>query len=367
MNNNILHAIDVAETGGAETVFIQLIGNLDRTKFTPIVVLPSKGWIYEQLTKLDIKPIIINMEGTLNTQYLRSLIRIIRKNNIKLIHSHLFGSNIYCSIAGLITRTPVVSTFHGSIDVAEDEKFLFAKRTLLKLGTKKVVFVSHYLKQILTKRLKLNKNICAVVYNGIKSENYQQKASVDYREVLKINNDSKFISLVGNVNHAKAYDVLIRTAAKLKDDNFTFVIAGDTSDPIFSELKSLIKENNLSDTVKFIGFIDNINDFIKSSDIYLLCSRDEGFSISTLEAMASNVPVIATKSGGPEEIITHNLNGILVDNENPSAISKNLLQLSRETKVRNHLVQNAEKLVESTFSLKKTIIDYESIYNTLLK
>ncbi len=113
---NILHSIDTPGPGGAETVYLDIVTRLDRDRFTSFPVIPEKGWIYDQLQEQGFDPIIIDSTGSFNTRYLWELIKLIRKQKIDLIHSHLFGSNVYCSLAGLLTSTPVISTFHGFVD-----------------------------------------------------------------------------------------------------------------------------------------------------------------------------------------------------------------------------------------------------------
>ena len=363
---NVLHAIDVFESGGAETVFLQLIKNINRAEYNPVVIIPGKGWLYQQLVRLDIEPIIVDMQGSFNLAYLKSLLRIIKEEKIDLIHSHLFGSNIYCSITGWLSQVPVISTFHGVIDVAEDERFLFLKKRLLRLGSSKIVFVSQFLKDALNQRINAKESLCQVIYNGVDLEQFAEPITEDFRQKIGTENKT-FVSMVGNVNHSKGYDILIETAALLRGKGYVFVVAGDTSDECFGSLKRELESQSLEQDVIFLGFQDNIRDLIKSSALYLLTSRDEGFSISTIEAMASGIPVIATRSGGPEEIIQHESNGLLVENENPLGIASAIEALITNPKIAAKMTEQALKDVSARFSIDKIIRQYENLYASLVK
>ena len=89
----ILHTIDTTGPGGAETVFINLIKGLDKTKFESVVAIRGPGWVYDELIRGGVKPIFLQTKGSFNYKYLLSMISIIRKNKIDVIQSHLFGSN----------------------------------------------------------------------------------------------------------------------------------------------------------------------------------------------------------------------------------------------------------------------------------
>lgn len=364
---NILHTIDVYESGGAETVFIQLISQIDRNNYNPIVLIPRRGWLYDQLANINIEPLTVDMSGSFNLNYLKTLVKIIKQNDIQIIHSHLFGSNFYCSLAGFITGRPVISTFHGVIDIAPDERFLGIKSFLLRLGSSKVVFVSDFLKNTLQSRLHVKDKTCQVIYNGVDIQQLGSDKNKDFRQEFGIDKDEVFVALVGNINHSKGYDILISAAKLLSNKPFRFVIAGDTSDDCFQSLSQQISDSNLQNKVIFAGFVSNVKDFIKSADIYLLTSRDEGFSISTIEAMASSVPVVVTRCGGPEEIIDPGIDGLMVDNESPQQIADALLGLVEDETTSNRLVGAALKKVRQRFSIESIIQQYLDLYQLLLR
>lgn len=149
----VLHAIDTTGLGGAETVFVSLVKGLDAEKFKSIAAIRGSGWVYDSLRISGVEPIFVKSKGGYNFQYLEELVRIVKEHEIDIIQSHLLGSNLYCSIAGLVCRVPVISTIHGFVDVAESEKLMWLKSKLINMGSKKIVFVSdrlreHYVKQL---------------------------------------------------------------------------------------------------------------------------------------------------------------------------------------------------------------------------
>jgi glycosyltransferase involved in cell wall biosynthesis len=361
----ILHAIDVHESGGAETVFLQLVKNIDSAEFIPVVVLPGKGWLYQQLNNAGIEPYVINMSGSFNFNYLRELRKIVITEKIDLIHSHLFGSNIYSSMVGFITRTPVIATYHGVIDIAVDERYLNIKRFLHNLGCSKVVFVSKFLQSKIRERLKTPINKCQVIYNGVGDNCQHFVEKIDFRSAYGIENEQLLIAMIGNVNHSKGYDLLIEAISKLNNPSVKVVIAGEITDQCFVKLKLQVKDRRLEKQIVFAGFIDDVNQFLKASDLYLLTSRDEGFSISTIEAMSLNIPVIATRCGGPEEIIENNVNGVLIENESSDAILLALRDFINNSEKYYNLTNRAKMKVTEKFTTVKIMQQYHALYTAL--
>ena len=101
-----------------------------------MAVIRGKGWVYEELCRRSISPILLDTKGSFNWRYLFALRRLIRKERVDLVQSHLLGPNVYCSIAGLLTSTPVVATFHGSVDIRVRERLKWLKFSAIKAGAK---------------------------------------------------------------------------------------------------------------------------------------------------------------------------------------------------------------------------------------
>lgn len=369
----ILHIIDTTGPGGAETVFIDLATHLPKEKYRAVVVIRGKGWVYDELCRRDIVPILLDAKGSFNWRYLLGLRKIIKRESIDLIQSHLLGSNVYCALAGLLTGKPVITTFHGAVDVSATEHFMALKFALINKGASRIVAVSKNLRDDIVQRTPLNSNKTVVIYNGIDTVAFEREKSAVLRQRFGWSDDDIIIGSLGNIRTAKAYDVLLRAAAILGESKYTFrfVIAGqgvskENPSGLYKRLLELSELLKLRADVKFIGFVDDPADFLSNVDLFLLSSSSEGFSISTIQAMASSLPVIATRSGGPEEILTHQEDGWLVDKANPAAIAEAIIKLSDDSKCRVQLSKNAKRKVDSTFDLMAMLGAYEKLYSKWL-
>ena len=360
----ILHTIDSIEPGGAETVFVDLATRLPNDKYRSIIVIDGKGWIYDQLSIRGIKPIIVNTKGSFNLRYLMTLMTIIRKENIDLIQSHLLGSNVYSSLAGLLTRTPVVATFHGVADITENERFIRAKTFIINIGARCVIAVSKSLRSDLINRVKIRKEKIDVIYNGIITSDFDREISSDIRDSYGWAKNDVIVGSLGNIHPNKGYDILIKAAGLLKhtEITFRFVIAGQIKAGLYDALLKLRSSLGLEDRVHFLGFFEDPAHFLSNIDIFLLTSTSEGFSIATIQAMAANLPVIVTKCGGPEEIIDNNVNGCLIESENPEAIAKSIFLISLNKELQKSLSKNGRKYVKDKFELSVMLNAYKEVY-----
>ena len=364
----ILHTIDSAGPGGAETVFIDLATRLPENIYRSVVVIPDTGWVYDELCHRGVKPILLNAKGSFNLHYLRELRKIIQSEDVDLIQSHLLGANVYCSLVGLLTGTPVIATFHGAVDISDKERFLALKFGLINMGASRIIAVSESLRNEIISRTPLKKQKTAVVHNGIDTMAFLQQKSNELRHKFGWDQGDIIVGSLGNIRSAKGYDVLLRAAAKLIKGNksFRFVIAGQgKSNGLYGELVRLREDLELQDRVQFLGFVDDPAWFLSNLDLYLLPSISEGFSISTIQAMAAGIPVIVTRSGGPEEIVTHKENGWIVDKGNPAAIVDALELLSANPDICAALSKKAKEKVVDVFSMDAMLQKYEKIYSKL--
>ncbi len=361
----ILHMIDTTGPGGAETVFIDLATRLPKDKFRSVVVIRGKGWVYEELCRRGVDPILIDAKGSFNWRYLLRLCKLIKNENVDLVQSHLLGPNVYSSLAGLLTRTPVVATFHGAVDIGEKERFKGLKFGAINAGAKCIVAVSDSLKKDLFRRTPLKQKKTKVIFNGINTADFQQPHTSDLRRKFGWSNDDVIVGSLGNIRSTKGYDILLHAAALLKNQSssFRFVIAGQGKNGLYDRLLQLRSELELEEVVQFLGFVDNPASYLANLDIFLLSSTSEGFSIATIQAMASKIPVIATKSGGPEEIITHGENGWLIEVGSPKEIAESIVQLVSNQDVTTSLAESGKQHVLSTFDIDVMLTAYENIYS----
>ena len=365
---NVLHMIETRGPGGAETVFRELVRGLDQTRFQSLAVIPEEGWLSQSLSADGIPFEVIPLKRSADLGYLRRIVGMVKQNQIDIIQGHLLSSNLYAALTGAICRIPVVATFHGQVDINHRDRLLGLKCRLINRGARSLVFVSEQLRRYYRESTKLTPEIMTCIHNGIDPTRFSGAFERRLRNELGIGDREMLIGAVGNMRPAKGYDVLLRAAALIKQDTpgCRFVIIGDPAPPdLAKELAALHHALGLGDTVRYLGFRTDVYDALKSLDIFVLTSRSEGFSIATVEAMAAGVPTIATRCGGPEEIIRDGEDGLLVENDSPEAVAAGLKRLIVGQAFRERLAARASETVQSRFSTTAMISAYSRLYEHL--
>jgi glycosyltransferase involved in cell wall biosynthesis len=361
---NVLSVIDTLGPGGAETVFLNTCTALDPARFRNVCVIGGEGWLADALRARGIEPHLFASKGSFNHAYLRQLTGLARASKAHVIAAHLYGPAIYCSMAGIALRTPVVSVLHGQSDIGDGGRLSWLKKLSVRLGTTRMVFVSRRLEEALRGTLRLGERRCLVIPNGIDPAEFAADGTRPLRAELGLPPDRVLVGAVGNLRTPKAYDVWLRAARLLKDRSprYAFAIAGQGSGELQQRLLALRQELGLENDVTFLGLRADVAAILRSLDVYALSSDTEGFSIACIEAMAAGAPVVSTRSGGPEEIIEDGRSGLLVPTRDPRALADAIDRVVTDAGFAAQLRSNALARVAEKFSLAQMVREYERVF-----
>lgn len=365
----ILHMIDSGGQGGAEQVLYSLLENLGDERYEHHLFLPGEGWLNTKLSQTPgVTIVFCNGGGRFNFGYIRTIAAYLRENHIQLIHSHLMGTSLYASIVGFFCRVPVICTFHGYIDCRHGDRLQRLKLNLIGLCAKRIVTVSDGLKDFFVSRTSIGRHKYVTIYNGIDTEKKCAITRAEARRIFGLSDTDIVIGAIGNVKPAKGYDVLIKAAKILagKNENYRFIIAGNTANDQYDDLLKLRDKLQLQDKLFFLGFVENTDAFLRALDVFVLSSVSEGFSLATIEAMYAGIAVVATRSGGPQEIVTYGLNGVLVGVGDVNELVSSIVQIIDDPVFMNKLAENAKNEVAARFSIEAAVKKYESEYFDLL-
>lgn len=368
MKKNILFIIESSETGGAEGVFAELVERIDRDHYVPHVALLYDGWLLDKLVAAGVTPHLIpTRRGRFDYRLLLGISKVIKRHRIDLVHSHLFTTNVYASVSGVFSRVPVISTFHGTMDVAEQDSAKTLKWQAINRCSRKIVFVSGYLQNYFVEKRLANPAKSLVVYNGINIDRFTHgPAKSEARDGLGLSEKSFVIGCVGDLRPAKDYETALKAAQLLKPviNNFKLVIAGTKTD-LLPGLESLRDSLGLRSQVDFLGFRSDIENIFPAFDVYLSSSISEGFSLSVVEAMSAGLPVVATCSGGPEEIICNGETGMLAEVGSPEKISAAIELIYRDKTLAESLTMAGSRLVKEKFSVEAMVAGYQDLYQSI--
>lgn len=362
----VMHLIDTGGPGGAETVFAQLAHRLGKDTHT-LTIVPREDWLSAHLRTLQIQPVILAARGSLNVGYLWSLIGLARRHHVRLIHTHLLGSAIYGALVGLFTGTKVIAVIHGPTDLRKLGKLAGVKRWLLRHACSTVVAVSTSTHEALVS-FGLPPESITLIQNGVDTGRYSPGRDCGLREELGLGPADLLVGAVGNIRAPKAYDIMLKAAAIVlpRVPGCHLAIVGQGDEAALRPLSELSASLGLTGRCHFLGFRKSTPELYRNFDVFVSSSRSEGLSLAFLEAMASGLAVVTTRSGGPQEVIEPDVSGILVPIENPQALADGLHRALADAQLRARLGMAARARVVEGFSLDSVLRQYAGIYARLL-
>lgn len=363
----VLHLIDTTGPGGAETIFSQLACRLDPARFRSVPVVGGPGWVLDSLEAGGQHSDVIAPSGALDLSYIAALRRSMRRHRANIVQCHLIGSAVYGSIAARLAGARAVATFHGHADLPQGDRLRAVRFRILNQCAARVVFVSESLRQVFLGATSLRPALTTVIPNGVDLSGFHPGNGADMRSSLGIAPDELVIGAVGNVRTPKAYEDLLRAVSGLSvpDRKWRLVIVGDTAGDAYPPLEVLRAELGLGDRVIFTGFRTDVGALLRAFDLFVLSSRTEGFSLSTVQAMATGLPVLATRSGGPEEIVRDGVDGILVPTAEPAALAAGISRLASDPDLSRRLGVAAATSARKRFDVETMLKAYQALYDEL--
>lgn len=384
MKKNILYLHAGAELYGADKVLLDLLANLDKKRFHPIVVLPNDGPLVTKLKENNIEvhvveyPILrrkfFNLKGVFSYPflYIKYCKEIIKKINIKKID--VVHVNTTAVLEGIyfkkFYKIPLVWHIH---EILLKPKFLFEFTSfLVQRYSDVIVVVSEAVKEHLLTSKSIKQDKIKVVYNGVNNKVYYPKNdSVELKEEFSLPKDSIIVGMIGRINSWKGQEDFVKAMSPITNanENVYALMVGD----VFEgeefrkiELTKIIDSTNCPEKFRMIGFRMDTANIYNLYDIFVLPStQPDPLPTVVLEAMATGKPIIGYNHGGITEMVKDSYNGLLCSVGNPEALTKGILtlienQLLRDTYGENSLVRQKEY-----FSLDSYLNNFSKIYLNL--
>jgi glycosyltransferase involved in cell wall biosynthesis len=346
---------------------------MDRRKFRVFVLLPSKGPLVEEIHKVsDVTVDIFN-------------VAVLRRKNLSFIgavkymkgflQSYFFIKKYIKKNCIDIVDTNTAVVFPGAIAAKHlGKKNVWHIREIIKsqFENKVISMIMQRYANVIIANSKATGNALAVrqdkirvVYNAVDEKN--QVISDDNQK----NKEVVVIGMAGRINRWKGQKLFVDAAMIVNKSfpNAIFMIAGSAyigEKYMERELKEYIKSRKLEKTVRLLGQLNDMDEFYKSIDVFVLPSiQPEPFGLVVLEAMEFRVPVIATNHGGPTEIIEDGVNGYLINNNSPGQMAARIIELIEHPDKRKKVGVIGQIHKRQTFSIKKMVSKIEQIIGSV--
>ena len=367
--HTILHTIETGGPGGAETVVFNLATQLDRKAFRSIALLPKGPWLNPKLRESGVPLYEVDWHAWYDLRGPLEMARIIRREKVDLIHSHLPGQNFYSCLAGVLTGRKTLVTYHGPVELSDAKSMKGAFRLWFVRKTAAGVIVVCNLMGEKLKEIGFSSRDIVRIYNGIDTARFEGRNDQHLRKALGFGDATKLVGMIANVRQSKGYDNFVRAARKVLDQwpDVRFLAVGDV-DPVIAEpVFRLVKELALEDKFVFLGFREDIAEILGELDIFVLASSSEGFPLATLEAMAAGKAMVVTRCGGPQEVVDHGRTGFLVPPADPDSLATKICELLSNESQARAFGDNARAKVNREFTLDAMINHYEHLYKRFLE
>lgn len=364
----VLHVINTLGMGGAEELILDICKNINKDRFIiEVAVLESQIYpVGDELISLGIKVHLLNCNHSyLDIRKVFKLFRVIKKTKPDIIHSHLFDANLYSRVAGIIARIPILiihehNTFH------EKEKYfrlpVYADQLLSKY-TYKIITISKAVDEFTKKQEKIESSKFVLIKNCIDTGKFiiqdGKSQSTLVRQELSIKESEFMIICVAGFRKQKGHKYLIEAINGLSNKDIKLILVGDGA--LRADIEKQVKKLGLKSKVQFLGIRRDIPELLNASDLFVLPSLWEGQGLVVIEAMASGLPVVATRVGGIPEFITNN-EGYLVETGNVDSLINGISYTIEGIRMNKFDKDEIRLKAQRNFDIKIYIKEIEKLY-----
>jgi len=310
-------------------------------------------------------------------QYLLALTntiaRVTEERRLDIVHAHYAVPHATAAYlarhmleASAVRAPRTITTLHGTDITLVGSDPSYARVVSFSIDqSDAVTAVSNSLKADTTRSLGVQRNI-QVIPNFLDCAEYRRRPAPELREQYCPENNCEAIVIhVSNFRAVKRVDVALDVFRQIRRQvRARFVLVGDG--PVRADIERRVDEYGLSDAVTFAGEQTDLVAFLSIADLFLLPSAQESFGLAALEAMACEVPVVASNVGGLPEIIEDGVTGFVCAPEDVTHMAQRGVALLTDGLLRASITRSAVELVRSRYCAQLVVPLYEAAYNHLL-
>jgi glycosyltransferase involved in cell wall biosynthesis len=367
---NVAHVVLSLDVGGLErNVINQVREGQALGQSVSVICLERPGVLGERVEALGGRLISLSKPPGIRLSAFRKLRAILWGLSPDIVHTHQIGTLFYAGPAAARlgkSRICVVHTEHGREPYTKSAQRRWLGR-LAGLHAQRIFCLTHDMAAELTAHRIVPTSRIRVIDNGIDIDRVRDRGDpAALRRSLGIPEDVPVIGTVGRLVEVKQHDVLIRAFAELHRElpDAHLVIVGDG--PRKDEILALIGQLGLQSSVHVAGYQAEAWKFPYIMDCFALTSRSEGMPQAVLEAAIAAVPIVAHRVGGLPEVIEHERTGILVGPDDPSALTRALLNILASPESARRMGRAARERVESRFHVRRMARVYHDHFLQIL-
>jgi len=386
--------------GGAEVSLYDIVTNLDRRRFQPVVVVPFWGDFAEQLAcqgipVIDLKErrfpgfsLHVGRRKIYNpvafVQYVsrivllkRKLLKVLNRESVTLIHGNSFSGNLFGGMAAAQLGLPFVAHLR---ELEPDDRWggwvfrNLIRRFVIENSTQCIAISEAVKHHLVTPRDRAFTKV-TVRHDPLDTHCFQPDVNLSFRcrqmhqipvDAFVIGMVGRFVRWKGQLTCLDALDIVRRRASQ----KVVLAFVGDEAagyESYVAKIKQKITDLNLTDSVVMLGFQQDMPAIYSMFDVAVAPSHAEPLGRVVLEAMAMQKPVVATAVGGPAEIITHGVDGFLAPPKNAASLADRILELMDDPQLAKMIAMAGRRKVVEHYSIEAYIQFIASVYEMALR
>jgi glycosyltransferase involved in cell wall biosynthesis len=382
----ILYLHTTSEIGGSDVSLVRLVERLDRRRFAPSVVLPADGPLVRRLeasgAAVTVMPSLWKLTSRRGRLFLgafvlhlpvavAALARFIRRERIDLVHTNTIH-NLYGGWAA--ARAGVPHVWHIREIVWQSATLGRLERSAVRRWSSKIIATSEAVAAMFGPRERRPPQLVTIP-NGVETDRFSPGDGSRVRRELGITPDQALVGTACRLDMWKGVDVFLEAAAALAPTRpaMRFVVVGG---PVIGQEAYALSLKARADALGLAGklhFTDwryepaDMPDVHRALDVLVLASVEpEPFGLVLLEAMASARPVVATRQGGPLEIVLDGETGLLVPPRDAVALAAAIRTLADDPAASRAMGEAGRRRVVDLYSADQYVHRIEAVYDTLL-
>jgi glycosyltransferase involved in cell wall biosynthesis len=357
------------EVGGAEALARTIAARLDPARFDRVLCAtrhdPLNLRVDPTVAAAGVHVLSLERGSRADIAAWWPLVSFLRDHRVDILHTHKFGSNLWGTLLGRLAGVPVIIAHEHTWSFEGQSLRCLLDRSVIGRAADVVLAVSREDVRKMVDVERIDPNRIRFIPNGIAPKSPDHGS--DIRAQLGISSTAPVIGCVGNLRPQKALHHLVECASILVREfpDVRVLVVGGGSDE--ARIRSLVRHRDLLDTVLLLGDRTDVPDILAGLDLAVSTSDWEGSPLAVMEYMAAGLPVVATRVGGVPDLVTPDVNGLLVEPGDVQGLAREIAGLLRDPKRRAVMGANGRRRQRLEFDINLMLRRLELLYEELFR
>jgi sugar transferase (PEP-CTERM/EpsH1 system associated) len=365
----VLHLITELNFGGAEQLLVDSLrySQSGRFRYEVVTLFDGDTSLAAALRQAGIPVTDLRLKSAGRIGRLWRFYRRLRRERPAILQGWLIHAILLGRVLGRLAGVPVIIAARHSVNLGG--RFRDSLNRLTAPLSNCTIAICDLMRRVEIAQGGAPPDKIVTIYNGIPPLEFPPRdvARMTLRRRLDLPDDAVVVGTVARLHAIKGHAVLAhaipRIVAQRPQAHFVWVGDGQERD----NLARLVAELGVAAHVYFAGSQGDVPHWLAGMDLFMLPSLGEGVSVALLEAMAAELPVVATAVGGTPEVVVEGETGLLVPPRDPAALAEAIITLLRDPARMADMGRNGRQRVANQFSLEKMIQQTETLYEALIQ